>query len=283
MDSIETSAKTVAEAIERALDELDATREEVRVNVISEGKSGGLFGIGAEEARVRVERIVKKNDENAPSEETIRFAAETLDKLVKLLGVEGKVVTADYPDESGTGNVAPVAFNIEGDDLGILIGRRGQTLSALQYVLRLIIGHQTSNWVPIVIDAEEYKKRRYDALKALALRMADNVKQRGTPFTLEPMPAYERRVIHMALANHSAVFTESVGEGEGRKVIIKPKNPGVRQPAERNGNTYQRGNGSGQRSNYSGQKDGYGGQRSGYSGQKSSSGYQRQRRQPPQY
>jgi len=282
MDSIETSAKTVDEAIERALDELDATREEVKVTVINEGKAGGFFGIGAEEAKVRVERLVKTEVENAPSEETIRLAADTLDKLVKLLGVDGKVVYADYPDENGTGNVAPVAFNIEGDDLGILIGRRGQTLSSLQYILRLIVGHQTSNWVPIIVDAEEYKKRRYDALKTLALRMADNVKQRGTSFTLEPMPAYERRVIHMALANHPAVFTESIGEGDGRKIVIKPKNPGVRQPAERNGNNYQRSNDYGQR-NSGGQRNGYGGQRGGYGGQKNSSGYSRQRRQPPQY
>jgi spoIIIJ-associated protein len=267
MDSLEVSAKTVDEAIAQALDELNTTREEVKITILSEGKSGGLFGIGAEEAKVKVERLIKITDIVAPSEEIISIAAETLDKLVKLMEVDGQVVRADSPEEGGTGNAATVAFNIEGDDLGILIGRRGQTLAALQYILRLIVGHQTATWVPIVVDAEDYKQRRHDALKSLALRMADHVKQRGAPFTLEPMPPYERRIIHMTLANHPAVFTESVGEAESRKVVIRPKNPGVRQSAERNGNSFERGNSYGQR-------NGYGGQRGNYS---------RPRREPPPY
>jgi spoIIIJ-associated protein len=272
MDSLEVSAKTIDEAIAQALDELNTTREEVKITVLHEGKSGGFFGIGAEEAKVRVERLIKITDNVAPSEETIGIAAETLDKLVKLMEVDGKVVRADSPEE---GDTTTVAFNIEGDDLGILIGRRGQTLAALQYLLRLIVAHQTNTWVPIVVDAEDYKQRRHDALKALALRMADHVKQRGAPFTLEPMPPYERRVIHMALANHPAVYTESVGEAESRKVVIRPKNPGVRQPAERNGNSFERGNNYSPRNDYGSQRNGgYGGQRGNYS---------RSRREPPSY
>jgi spoIIIJ-associated protein len=105
----------------------------------------------------------------------------------------------------------------------------------------LIVGRKTNTWLPIVIDAESYKQRRYEALQALAHRMAENVKTKGTPFTLEPMPPYERRIVHMALANHSAVYTESIGDGESRKVVIKPKRPAAPRnnfSAPRNGNSF---------------------------------------------
>jgi spoIIIJ-associated protein len=282
MDVLEVSAKTVDEAIEQALDEMGLTREQVKVTVLTEGKAGGLFGFGSEDARVRVEKITSGT---AAPVDINRVAAETLDKLLKLLEVEGKVVSDTYPDESGQGNSAPLAFNIEGDDLGILIGRRGQTLSSLQYILRLIVGHQTQTWMPIIVDAEGYKQRRHDALKALALRMADHVKTRGAPFTLEPMPAYERRIVHLALADHNAVYTESIGEGESRKVVIRPKQrtggPRINNDQPRNGNSVS-GNSYNQRSNYPAQRGG--GQRSsGYNtGQRS--GFSRPRRpSPPPY
>ena len=229
MEILEVSGKTVDEAIAKALEQLGVEREDVNITILSEGKSGGLFGLGAEEALICVEVLDSASKGNKTSEPTaeavVISARETLEQLLKLMGVEGSIVPGTYPDESGEPNSAPIAFNIEGDDLGILIGRRGQTLSSLQYILRLIVGHKTNTWIPIVIDAESYKQRRYEAIQALAHRMAENVKTKGVPFTLEPMPAYERRIVHMALANHSAVFTESIGEGESRKVVIKPKRP----------------------------------------------------------
>ena len=229
MEILEVSGKTVDEAIAKALKQLGVKREEVNVTVLNEGKSGGLFGLGAEDALISVEVLDSAATGNKTSEPTaeavVTSARETLEQLLKLMGVNGTIVPGTYPDESGEPNSAPIAFNIEGDDLGILIGRRGQTLSSLQYILRLIVGHKTNTWIPIVIDAESYKQRRYEAIQALAHRMAENVKTKGTPFTLEPMPAYERRIVHMALANHSAVYTESIGEGESRKVVIKPKRP----------------------------------------------------------
>jgi spoIIIJ-associated protein len=181
------------------------------------------------------------NTSEPNAEAVVAITRETLEQLLKLMEVEGTVVPGTYPDESGEPNSAPIAFNIEGDDLGILIGRRGQTLSSLQYILRLIVGHKTNTWIPIVIDAEAYKQRRYEAIQALAHRMAENVKTKGAPFTLEPMPAYERRIVHMALANHSAVYTESIGEGESRKVVIKPKRPSNSRSnfsGPRNGNSF---------------------------------------------
>jgi len=252
MEILELSGKTVDEAIAKALKQLGVEREDIKVTIINEGKSGGLFGLGSEDALISVEvldsasagnKIPEGNKAPEPTPEAVVISArETLEELLKLMGVEGKVVPGTYPDESGEPNSAPIAFNIEGDDLGILIGRRGQTLSSLQYILRLIVGRKTNTWIPIVIDAESYKQRRYEALQALAHRMAENVKTKGTPFTLEPMPAYERRIVHMALANHSAVFTESIGEGESRKVVIKPKRPSTARnnfASPKNGNGFR--------------------------------------------
>ena len=120
---------------------------------------------------------------------------------------------------------APIAFNIKGDDVGILIGWHGQTLSCLQYMVRIIVARQTQSWLPITIDVEGYKQRRYETLQALARRMAEQVQVKGVPFTLEPMPAYERRIIHLALADNPDVTTQSTGEGETRKVAILPRGP----------------------------------------------------------
>jgi len=117
----------------------------------------------------------------------------------------------------------PVTLDIKGDDLGILIGRRGQTLSCLEYIVRLIVANQTKTWSPIVIDVEGYKQRHYKALQNLAWRMAEQVKIEGMSFTLEPMSAYERRIIHLTLADDPDVSTQSIGEGEARKVVILPK------------------------------------------------------------
>ena len=268
MDVLEISAKTVDEATEQALEEMGATREQVRITVLSEGKSGGLFGIGAEDARVRVERLAPEEAAAAMplAADVSRVAIETLQTLLKMLEVEGNVVEANYPDEGGEPNTAPVAFNIEGDDLGILIGRRGLTLAALQYILRLMVGHQTKTWVPIILDAEGYKERRHEALRALALRMAEHVKTRGAPFTLEPMPAYERRIVHLTLADHPAVFTESIGEGESRKVVIRPKNPGQRTNSQTgvDNSGSMRGGFSNERRSQPGQRGGYGNRRQPY-------------------
>jgi spoIIIJ-associated protein len=226
MEVLEVSAKTVEEATTKALKQLGVSREEVNITVISEGKSGGIFGIGSEDALISVEVITSKPIVETSASDITAVTKDVLEKILALLEVQGTVVPGTYPDESGGPNSAPIALNIDGDDLGILIGRKGQTLSSLQYIVRLIVGHQTNTWVPIVIDAEGYKQRRRDALKALAQRIAEQVKTRGAPFTLEPMPPYERRIVHTTLADNPAVFTESIGEGEARKVVIRPKHPG---------------------------------------------------------
>jgi spoIIIJ-associated protein len=149
-------------------------------------------------------------------------AKAVLETLITKLGVAASVVP-QAKLVAGEEEATSINLDIEGDDLGILIGRRGQTLACLQYLVRLIVGHQTEAWVPIVIDVEGYKQRRYEALQALAWRLAEQVKASKMPFTLEPMLAYERRIIHLALADHADVTTESIGEGEARRVVIRPK------------------------------------------------------------
>jgi spoIIIJ-associated protein len=210
MGEMEISGKTVEEAIQKALEQLGVSRNEVEVTILSEGRSG-ILGLGAEEARVRVKTLVPVADSERP---LAGVAKEVLERLLAMMEVSASVTQVA---------VVPVTLNIKGDDLGILIGRRGQTLACLQHIVRLIVSHQTKVWLPVIIDVEEYKQRRYQALEALAYRMAEQVKVKRVPFTLEPMPAYERRIIHLALADHPDVTTQSIGEGETRKVVITPK------------------------------------------------------------
>ena len=117
----------------------------------------------------------------------------------------------------------PTVLNITGEDLGILIGRRGETLRALQYLVRLMVSHRLKHWTNLVVDVENYVVRRHHSLEALAQRVAGEVARSGRTQALEPMPAYERRIVHVTLRNHPDVATQSVGEGERRKVTIIPK------------------------------------------------------------
>ena len=149
---------------------------------------------------------------------------DVLEKLLELMDLDARVSLSEaftVVDDEGEG--ASVGLNIEGDDLGILIGRRGQTMLSLQHILRLIVSATAEVKMPIVVDVEGYKERRCEGLRNLAFRLADQVTARKSPFAMEPMPAFERRVIHLALADHPDVLTESTGTGEGRKVVIIPK------------------------------------------------------------
>lgn len=162
--------------------------------------------------------------EMSEQEPIVEKAKTVVVNLLDKLGVEAKVVPHPEPlviQEEASANT--IVLNIIGDDLGILIGRHGQTLAALQYIVRVVIAQQTKSWAPIILDVEGYKQRRFQALRSLALRIADMVKIKKMPFNLEPMPAYERRIIHLALANNPDVITNSTGEGETRRVVISPK------------------------------------------------------------
>ncbi len=229
MESLEISAKTVDEAIRRALEQLGVSREEVEVTILKEGRPG-ILGLGAEEALIRVTPLASLPDSNKPvtpddQSDVREITRAVLERLLALLGVSGTVVPQAQPvatEEEGE-TTAAIVFNINGDDLGILIGRRGQTLTCLQHVVRLIVSQQAKRWVPVVLDVEGYRQRRYQALEVFARHMAEQVKTKRQSFTLEPMPAYERRVVHLALADFPGIKTQSVGEGEARKVVISPE------------------------------------------------------------
>lgn len=211
---VEVSARTVDEAIELALRQLEASRDEVEVEVLSKGKPGFL-GFGAELARVRVRRLPK-----TALSPTTATAKKVVDTLLKMLGVAA-TATLGQPSPD---NPQSTVIEITGDDAGLLIGRKGETLRALQFLVNLITAQRLGGEItPVHLDVEHYKERRTKALQNLAVRVAERVAQTGHPVSLEPMPPAERRIIHLTLANHPAVKTESVGEGEERKVVILPK------------------------------------------------------------
>jgi len=221
MDEVEIRAKSVEAAIHQALEQLGVSRDEVEVTVLSEGKPGGILGLGAEEARIRVRPLVPAPEEMS---DTVEATKGVLEILLSKMGVPATVTPCTQPlAEEEIGITTDFAFDIKGDDLGILIGRRGETLACLQYVVKLIMANQGNTWLPIFIDVDGYKERRYSALRSLALRMAEQVKVKRIPFTMEPMSAFERRIIHLTLADDTDVTTESTGMGEARKVVILPE------------------------------------------------------------
>ena len=219
MESLEVSAKTVEEAIERGLQQLGLTRDQVETAVLNKGKSGFL-GIGAEEAVVRLTPLALPSQEsNLPA-----AAKEALEEILKRMKLKAHVeLRSDVEQDEAESDIPPIALEVAGEDLGILIGRRGETLAALQYIMRLIVAHQQKARVPLTVDVEGYKQRRYGSLRELALRLAQKAVSTRQSMTLEPMPADERRIVHLALSVNPDVVTQSVGEGELRKVVIMPR------------------------------------------------------------
>jgi len=216
MEGIEITAATVEQAIEKAEEQLGLSRDQFAVEVIREGKSG-ILGVGAREAVIRVSPITppEKTSPEPVEGDAVKLATEILDMLLRLLGVTGKVEVLSAE--------VPLALDITGEDLGILIGRRGQTLAALEYITKLMVAGRLKTWLPLRVDVGGYKKRRCDSLQKLALYLAEQVKSRHQAITMEPMPADERRIIHLTLADNPDVTTHSTGEGEDRKVVILPK------------------------------------------------------------
>ena len=218
VESLEVSGKTVEEAIERALQQLGLTRDQVEVTVLNKGKSG-FWGMGAEEAVVKVTPLVQAQQEG----NTAAVAKEALEELLKRMKLTARVEIGSDTPETSESEVAPIALEVKGDDLGILIGRQGETLAALQYIVRLIVAHHEKARVPLTIDVEGYRQRRYRSLRELAVRLAQKAVSSGQSMTLEPMPADERRIVHLALSVNPDVVTQSSGEGEMRKVVIMPR------------------------------------------------------------
>ena len=219
MESLEVSAKTVEEAIERGLQQLGLTRDQVETAVLNKGRSGFL-GMGAEEAVVRLTPLASPSQEsNLPA-----AAKEALEEILRRMKLKAHVeLRSDVQQDEAESDIPPIALEVDGEDLGILIGRRGETLAALQYIMRLIVAHQQKARVPLTVDVEGYKQRRYGSLRELALRLAQKAVSTRQSMTLEPMPADERRIVHLAVSVNPDVVTQSVGEGELRKVVIMPR------------------------------------------------------------
>ena len=221
MRSVIKNAKSIEEAVAAALAELAVSEDMVTIEVLEEGKKGFL-GLVGKEASVRVtvkeeeieevpapaEAIVD-TDASAPVEIAETFLRHILDSM----GLEADLSIS--PGEENT-----VEIDITGDDMGILIGRRGETLSALQYLTSLAVNRRTEEYYRIVLDTENYKKRREETLKRLAKRLAGNAVRYRKNITLEAMSPYERRIIHSELQDDPMVTTYSTGEEPNRKVVI---------------------------------------------------------------
>ena len=222
MQNAERSAKSADEAIELALADLGVGRDQVIIEVLSEGRSG-ILGIGAEEARVRVSLLDDIISES-PQDELTSSSKEVLETILKALGLPTTVNIKSPSTYGMTDGQVTCVLDIQGEDLGILIGRRGKTLFSLQYLVNLILSKRLRSRVKVFVDVEGYRLRRQASLKALALRMADQVRANRRGITLEAMPPHERRIVHLALQDNPYVVTESIGEGDDRKVNITLRN-----------------------------------------------------------
>ena len=209
------TARTVEEATELALKELDVDRDEAEVEILSRGKSGFL-GIGGEPARVRVTKIAPGVGGTAGA---AAVAVETVSRILQAaqVNVSRTVRAANDPETGG-----PI-IDLEGEDSGLLIGRRGQTLQALQFIVNLIVRNQYGEGVRVVLDVERYRQRRETSLRDMATKVAVRVVQSNRAVTLEPMSPADRRIVHTALTDHPGVITESTGIGDDRKVNIMPR------------------------------------------------------------
>jgi spoIIIJ-associated protein len=242
---IEMTGETVEEAIQNGLMELGVGPNDVIVEVVEE-PSRGVFGLGARPAKVRLQVMIRRPstapvyDEPEPPDEDDELsidelgAAETTDEdaevgkvvlqeLLEKMSIRAKITVRRA--EGNQGEVSPPwLLDVSAStDLSNLIGRRGETLAALQYITRLITSRELQRRANIIVDVDGYKSRRTSKLHELAMRMADQAVKQNRTVALEPMPPYERRIIHMALRSRSDVFTKSIGEGEARKVTIVPK------------------------------------------------------------
>ncbi len=219
MNTIQMTGKTVEEAIEIALRELDADRGEVEIDVISRGKAG-VFGLGSEPAKVKVSKVVvSSSNKEDSSVDIIGAARETIDELISLMDVDVMCNLRQAESEEVGGPL----FEIEGDDSGLLIGRKGETLRSLQFMVRFLVSRKTGERANLSVDVEGYDDRRRQSLSNLANRVAQRVVKTGRSIELEPMNPRERRLVHITLAESGDVYTESSGIGEGRRVVILPR------------------------------------------------------------
>lgn len=255
--TLEIIAPSVEEAVAKGLNQLGIPEEAVEVEVLDQG-SRGFFGLGNRLARVRLKlkeapaagiqtrkpsaprkpavelkpatpaKPVRVKKAAVPAEEeldldqVLKIAEQVVGELLEKMRVRARLKAQIVPPQDENDQKL-ILVEVQGDDLSILIGRRSETLNALQYISSLIISKEAGQWVPLLIDVQGYRARRERQLRVLARRMAEQVLHTGRRMALEPMPANERRIIHLELREHPDVTTESMGEEPNRKVTIIPK------------------------------------------------------------
>jgi spoIIIJ-associated protein len=245
--TVETSGPDVEEAIAAGLEELQIGRDSVSIEILDEG-SRGVFGLGAREARVRltvkpqptpqlpdsqpappvaepeaVKPEVVKAEPDMPELDEAEIARGALLELLTMMGLEDMQIDVRKAEAAPGERDTPLVFDIHGPDANVLIGRRGETLAALQHISRLMVGQETASRTNLVVDVDGYKAQREESLRRLAERLAEQAVRTKRRVVLEPMPPNERRIIHLALRDHPQVTTESIGAGDRRKVTIIPK------------------------------------------------------------
>jgi spoIIIJ-associated protein len=233
MPSIEISARTIAEATRLALEQMGVDEDEVLIEVLQNGddENEALVRVSTADAADELEppaaerapRVRAPFDPQAAGAEGRRILEGILDRM----DVEGYVTvqhsTSTGPDGEPQHSIMLYVEGLDEETVGLMIGRRGDTLRSLQFLLNTLVNRHVGRWPQIVIDVGNYRQRRQESLEGLARRVAEQVRTTGRPQTLDPMQAYDRRIVHMALREDSSVYTESTGEGESRKITVYPK------------------------------------------------------------
>jgi spoIIIJ-associated protein len=240
MNSIEIEGKTIDEAIEKACSEFDVPREKLNIEIISDGATGFL-GLGSRKAKIRASIMsidiamemaasqpakgahekpavvpgqAEKDRADVSAEAPTAVARRILEGILKRMGLDCPVTVEE--------NSEKIVLDIKGDGSGLLIGKRGQNLDAIQYIVNKAVSKHTTNRKMIVVDTGSYRKKREESLIALAEKLAEKVKKSKKTLTVGHMNAHDRRVIHLALQNDESLTTRSRGEGEFRKIVIMP-------------------------------------------------------------
>lgn len=205
MKQVTATGQTVKEAVESALAQLNTSEERTEVSIIDEGKRG-LFGIfGSRPAVVKVKLVVD------PIDEAKKYLVNVCEQMDAPVSVE--------TEQNGRN----IKFSLSGEKIALLIGKRGQTLNSLQYLTQLVANRYSDEYLMIILDAENYRKRREETLTRLAERLARKATQKNKEVSLEPMPSFERKIIHSALANNNRIRTYSTGTEPFRRIVIAPE------------------------------------------------------------
>lgn len=227
-DWVEFTAKTVDEALTEALIKFETTSENIEYEII-EKESTGLLGLFSKPAKIRIKK----------KESPLEMAKSFLERIFTAMGLEVSLEIQFDEKE----NV--IMVDLSGSEMGVLIGKRGQTLDSLQYLVSLVVNKSTDNYIKVKVDTEDYRNRRKDTMENLARNIAAKVKRTRRPAFLEPMNPYERRLIHSALQDDSMVDTHSEGEEPSRKVVVTPSKELMASPRKNNNfrgnNNYRRG------------------------------------------